>query len=81
MIARRLVLVVLAIAVAAPAIALGPKIKLHEVAAPPAVRTAILKAWADGTVLSRAHEACLTVWLAASDHNYGTVRFRGHQAV
>jgi hypothetical protein len=67
---------VLAIALSAPTIALGLRVKLHEVAAPPAVRAAILKAWAHGTVLSRGHKACLNVWLAASNHDYGTVRFR-----
>jgi len=73
---RRLVLIILALAVTAPAVALGSRVKLHTVTPTKAERSAILKAWNNGHRLSKAHAACLRVGLAASDHAYGTVHFR-----
>ena len=70
--AKRLVLAVLAIAAALPATALGSKFRLHEVAATPAQRAAIVKAFGDPPKA----EPCLIVRLAASNHDYGTVRPR-----
>jgi len=70
--AKRLVLAVLAIAAVLPAAALGSKVKLHEVAATPAQRAAIVKAFGDPPKA----EPCLIVRLAASNRNYGTVRPR-----
>ncbi len=54
-------------AIALPAIALGA-----TVSPTPAQKAAIIKAFGDPASAS----ACLTVRLAASDHNYATVRFR-----
>ena len=54
-----------------PAIALGATGK--TVSPTPAQRAAILKAFGSR---SKAQSACLIVLLAASNHNYGTVRFR-----
>jgi hypothetical protein len=71
MTARRLVLVVLAIAAVVPASALGSKAKPRTVAPTSAQRTAVLKAFGD----PRAPAACLFVGLAASNRNYATVRF------
>jgi hypothetical protein len=73
---RRRILILLAFIAGLSATAFGAAVRLHEVAAKPSDRTAILKAWNGGARLSRTHAACLLVWLAASDHNYGTVRLR-----
>ncbi len=72
MTARRVVVVALAIAVVAPASALGSKARPGTVAPTTAQRAAILKAFGD----PGAAAPCLIVRLAASDHNYATVRFR-----
>lgn len=65
--AARLASVLLVTATVLSPVALGSLVVRHEVAAPAPVRRAMLHAWAGGATLSRAHEACLTVWLAASD--------------
>lgn len=71
--ARRLMLVLLALAAVAPAGALGSNPKPRTVAPTRSERAAILKAFGNP---SKAHAACLIVRLAASNHSYATVRFR-----
>lgn len=67
--ARRLVLVGVAVALAVPALALGASGK--TVPPTPAQRAAILKAFGSR---SKAQSNCLIVLLAASNRAYGTVR-------
>jgi hypothetical protein len=68
--ARRLVIAFALLALAVPAIAVGSSGKTFPPTA--AQRAAILKAW--GT-RSTAQSNCMIVLLAASNHQYGTVRF------
>lgn len=74
---RGLAALALALGALVPASALGSSAR--TVGPTPAQRAAILKAWAAGTAPPRADAACLVVRLAASNHRYGTVRFRRTQ--
>jgi hypothetical protein len=76
MASRRLVPAVLAIAAVVPATALGSKAKPGTVAPTSAQRAAIVNAFGDPVAAG----SCLTVLLAASNHNYATVRFRSTKA-
>jgi hypothetical protein len=75
MTARRLVLAVLAIAVVVPATAVGSTAQPQTVAPTSAQRVAIVKAFGDPGSAA----PCLIVRLAASNHNYATVLFRGRR--
>jgi hypothetical protein len=75
MTAGRLLPIVLVTAAVQPAAALGLKARPGTVAATPAQRVAIIKAFGD----PRAAAPCLTVGLAASNHSYATVRFRNRK--
>jgi hypothetical protein len=67
---KRLMTLLVATAVVAPAVALGAS---HGTIAPThAQRAGILKAFGDPPAAA----PCLNVRIAASNHNYGTVRFR-----
>jgi hypothetical protein len=72
---RRLILALVAIALTVPAIAFGSPGRTF----PPtdAQRAAILKAFGSH---SKAQSNCMVVLLAASNHNYGTVRPHHNQA-
>jgi hypothetical protein len=71
MIAPGPVLALLAVAALAPATALGSVARLRTVAPTSAQQAAIVKAFGAPRVAA----PCLNVVLAASDHNYATVRF------
>jgi hypothetical protein len=77
---RGLAAALLALAVCAPPVALGSITRAGSVTATATERAAILKAWAAGTTLSRQHDGCLVVRLAASNHAYATVRFRRNRS-
>jgi hypothetical protein len=70
MTSRRVLIAIAAVAVILPGSALGAAGKTVPPA--PAERSAILKAFGDPAAAA----PCLNVRLAASNHNYGTVRFR-----
>jgi hypothetical protein len=73
---RRLVPAVLATAAILPATALGSTANSGTVAPTSAQRAAIVNAFGD----PGAAVPCLTVLLAASNHDYATVRFRSRKA-
>ena len=68
--AKRIALVVLAVVLAVPATAIGSSIRLHTVAPTKAERHAMLTAFGE----PKKAWPCMFTGLAASNHNYGTVR-------